>query len=434
MAADLGRLVAVSAAAPAPWRVVAVADLDTAEVPRQEWLWAGYIPAGTLTLLGAHGGTGKSTLALMLAVCTAFGLPLFGVPTLAAKVLFFSAEDGADVVRHRLQGICRALDVPADMLADRLHVLDASDGAPGLYREVVDKGVRYGAPTETLEALAEYVSREGIGLLIVDNASDTLEANENDRASVRGFARELVRLVRAHAGAVLLLAHVDKGTSRGERGGTEGYSGSTAWHNSARSRLYLSRSKDGGLLLEHQKCNFGPLREPIRLSWPHGGLPELDAAPTEVVQAIATDNATKALLRLVHEFTERGEMVSTATSGPAHAGKQLRGEPTFPARMRDAEVFDSLRDAERRGWLHRLPYRKANRHPGERWDVTEEGGRFARLASVAPVAPVADVEPTDAGDAGDATAAPVAPVRALGGVGGVTRAQTGAEAGAKAAA
>jgi hypothetical protein len=56
---------ATPAAAP-PWRVVPLDNL--AATPPQRWVWEGYIPREQVTLFGAHGGTGKSTIALMLAV------------------------------------------------------------------------------------------------------------------------------------------------------------------------------------------------------------------------------------------------------------------------------------------------------------------------------------------------------------------------------
>jgi RecA-family ATPase len=61
-----------------------------------------------VTLLGAHGGTGKSLVALMLSVAAATGRPLFGVPTERTYVLFASFEDATPVLRRRLANICRA--------------------------------------------------------------------------------------------------------------------------------------------------------------------------------------------------------------------------------------------------------------------------------------------------------------------------------------
>ena len=430
MSADLllqSRLMSLAvppAPPPPPWRVVRVDDLATASIPPQLWAWRDYIPAGEVTLLGAHGGTGKSTLALMLGASAAMGLPLFSVDTLAAPVVFYSAEDGADTVRRRLQAIVRGLGLDVSGLADRFDVLDATD-APELAAPLPET---FGKPgfglTVAGQFLKDYMADRPGALLIVDNASDTMGGNENARAEVRAFVRLLAGMVRNTGGAVLLLAHVDKGTSRGDRAGGESYSGSTAWHNSARSRLYLSREKDSGaLLLEHQKSNHGPMREPMRLVWPRDGLPELDAPSSGIVQHIEERNHLRVILRLVHEFTQRGEFVSTATTGPDTAARALRHSKGYPTRMQPGEVFELLRGAERRGLLQRTTYANKNRKPRERWDVTPAGLESAGIPAVAQVAQVAQVE--GIGATGDLPAQ-VAQVPALGGVGGTNCAATGA--------
>ena len=377
------------------WSVVPLDDLDTAEVPAQAWTWEGYIPAGEVTLLGAHGGTGKSMIALMLAVSVALGLPLFGVPTTAAPVVFFSAEDGAETVRRRLQAVLRSMAIPAEAVAARLTVLDATHGAPelaGPIREASHGGRPAFGATLLGDDLRAFVADLPSPLLIVDNASDTMGGEEIDRKEVRTFVRLLAGMVRDTGGAVLLLAHVNRATAKGSRlgGDAEGYSGSTAWHNSARSRLFLERDRDTGCLtLEHQKSNHGPRRETLRLTWPEDGLPALDEPASPMAAAVAAGDATRALLRLVHEFTCRGEFVSTATTSRTHAGKLLRPSPDFPSDLTDGKVFELLRAAERRGWLRRMEYRGTDRKSRERWQVTAEGASAADIRGFAATAATA---------------------------------------------
>ncbi len=233
----------VNTAAQPLFSVVSLADLAHVDPPAPAFWWDDYLPAGVVTLLSAQGGTGKTFLALMAGVSIALGMLLLGIPTRRGKVALFSGEDGPDIMRHRLKFICRAMDVHPSALDGRLHILDATQGDPTLFHEVNAKGTRYGATTSSYEALRAYVEEHEIDVLIVDNASDTFDAQEIDRARVRGFMRALARIAQVKGGAVLLLAHVDKGSSRRDRTGTEGYSGSTAWHNSARSRLFMSRDK-----------------------------------------------------------------------------------------------------------------------------------------------------------------------------------------------
>jgi hypothetical protein len=376
------------------FEVVPIEGLDTAEIEPQAWVWDNYIPAREVTLLGAHGGAGKSVVSLMLAVCVAAGVPLFGVPTRAAPVVFYSAEDDTPTLRRRLRAVCRLLQVSPQALAGRLLVLDASDTDPTLWgerrMERGDDGVLRPVPPATpayVELRDLLADMPGV-LLIVDNASDTFSGNEIKRTEVRAFVRGLRALVRKQGGAVLLLAHIDKNAARGFGGG-ETYSGSTAWHNSARSRLVLKPDKDGAMTLEHEKSNFGRKREPLRLVWADGGLPMLDGPASAFVQSIERRNHERALLRLIYEFNQRGEFVSTATTSRTHAGKLLRGQPGFPARMTDPQLFDLLRDAERRGLIERVDYSGKDRHQRQRWQVTAQGAEAAGIKDFAATAATA---------------------------------------------
>ena len=303
-------------------RPVSVFDVVAAPSPAPRFVWEGYMPRGVVSMLGAHGGTGKSTIALMLTVAAATGRPLFGVNTEPSRVLFLSLEDGEAIVRHRLAHICREWGIEPEELAN-LQVFDGTDD-PELF--VTTGGRDAGGTTGTYAELYELA--KGYDLVIVDNASDAYGGDEIQRRQVRGFIRSLGRIARDNDAAALLLAHVDKNTSRaGKPEGGEGYSGSTAWHNSVRSRLFMTRRSECRLLLEHQKANFGKLREPINLFWPPDGLPQLDAAPTVGVAHITDRANTQALLRLIAEFTERGEYVSTAPTSRSHAAKLLAESP-----------------------------------------------------------------------------------------------------------
>lgn len=412
-----------------PFVRVPIADLAHTQPPAPSFWWDGYMPAGVVTLWAAHGATGKSTFALMLTVAIGWGIPLFGVPTRHGRVAFFSGEDNADTIRHRMYWICRGLEVdPAD-LDDRVHILDATAGDPTLFHEVGVGGRRQGVTTPSYEALRQYIDQHQIDVLIVDNASDAFDASEIDRAKVRGFMRALARIAQERMGAVMLLAHVDKGTSRGERSGSEGYSGSTAWHNSARSRLFLSRDKDDRLVLEHQKANFSRQAEPLHLIWPEGGLPHVDQPMGGFVQHIADGTDTKALLKLIHEFYERGEYIATDNRSRYHAVKVLGGESTYPKRRKPADVFKLLRDAERRELIRREVYKDRNRKEHERWQLT-----IAGVHSVGVPAPSAPCAPSTEHGAHDHTAqqgAPSAPCGVQGVWGNGARAmaeEMGAEA------
>lgn len=418
-AVDAGQLLAEAEPQLSSFSLVPFAHLGTAAAMPPEFVWEGLVPSGHVTLLGAHGGTGKSMVALMLAVAVALGIPLFGIPTRAGNVAFFSGEDGGALLQYRLRHICHCMGVPVESLDGRLFLLDATNGDPSLFTEVTTAGRKEGTTTQTYSDVRQFCDANAIDFLVVDNASDTFDASEIDRARVRGFIRSLARIARERDAGVLLLAHVDKGTSRGERSGSEGYSGSTAWNNSPRSRLFMSRDGDGALLIEHQKHNLGPRHQPLHLSWPEGGIPKLDEPVGVSVQSAGSLGHEKALVNLIAEYTERGEFVPTALTSRTNAGKLLGREPGF-RKMKPGEVFDLLRTAERAGYLERITYKGSDRHPRERWGVTPAGRHFAGL----PVLPAVTAATSDVTAANAPTATPAAPAATSPprGVGGYARA------------
>ena len=334
--------------------------------PAPRFVLDGLVPQGVVTLLAGHGGTGKTALALALALHLAAGRAWAGRDVAEARrTLFFSGEDDGAVCRYRIHHARLAYGIGADDVGDRLRVVDASNADAVLFQRTRD-GCR---TTHAFDWLANMCAEFQAEVVIIDNASETFAGDEVGRSDVRGFLRAL-RQLRADV-TVLVLGHVDKNTARAGKAG-EGYSGSTAWSNSARSRFLLHR--DGQLLqLVHQKCNAAPLAAPIALRWA-GPTP---VPLTEAARSAADDEALRAVVRLVAEFTTRGEFISTAPNSTASAWRLLNGSPDLPAGMDRARLDGLLREGERRGLLARRGYRTEGRKLRTRWESTPEGGALA---------------------------------------------------------
>jgi len=292
---------------------VSIADLYSNPPEPQRFLIADILPGGVLTLLGAHGGTGKSMLALIASVCLVTGRSFMGKRVEQCRVLFYSAEDPAPIVRRRLSRICQFMGIDPTVLAADLIILDATEH-PTLYTQV-------NYATQAYETLREDVAEFAPGAIIIDNASDTYDANEIERARVREFIRLLAGLGKPNNAAVLLLAHIDKQTAKAGGGG-EGYSGSTAWHNSARSRLFLSAQNDG-LVLEHQKSNLGARSQPIYLKWVDGGL-------LEHFEALDGADHQATIFRLMKDAYIQGNFISPSLNAANNVYKVLQNEPAYP--------------------------------------------------------------------------------------------------------
>lgn len=345
------------------------------------WRYEGWLPEGTVTLLSANGGVGKSNLSLQLGVAMAHGMSLFDIETKPSKVLILSGEDEARTVHFRVANICADLGLSMAELRDRLVVYDLTQADCVLWKD--------GGTTERMQWLADVTVATKANVLIIDNASDVFAANENDRTEVRGFMRALNLIANVTRAAVLLLAHVDKASVRGGAGldSNTTFSGSTAWNNSARSRWAMVRDADN-VVLRHEKCNLGPLQEELRIEFDSvakvfkrfGTIPGQKAAAT-----LVRNTQRAAILKLIGRASAAGANLSMSSNSPrANIFNVLADDSEFPARLDRKTFFSIMRDMEREGLVALETYKKANRMTGQRVVLTHTGQTRVAIGSGAP--------------------------------------------------
>ena len=347
---------------------VPLAGIADAELDPPNFIIRPLLPREHTTLLGSHGGVGKSVLALTLAAHVAAGRRWGGLDVAQGKVLFLSFEDPPALLLFRLRRILTAFSLDPDTVTAALRIIDATEAEP-LAQEVSAHGVRRLHLTPTAAAVAELC--QGYELIILDNASDCFDAEENSRRQVRGFIRELTRWVKGRGAALLLLVHIDKNAARfGASGNT--YSGSTAWHNSARSRLALA-PKDHVIELTHEKLNVGPrMAEPLLLAWSEEGvLVPIDQSGRQAALALEAGEEDAAVLRALKAAMSAGETISTAGSGPATAWHCLARFPELPPALQAKPGRERVQRALMRlaqgGVIRREAFKDANRKNKERW-------------------------------------------------------------------
>lgn len=94
-------------------------------------------------------------------------------------------------------------------------------------------------PTPLFHALSSIIERDSPALVVIDTLADVYGGEENSRVQTRQFITMLRGLALKHDTTIVLLSHP---SVAGMANGT-GASGSTAWNNSVRSRLYFERVK-----------------------------------------------------------------------------------------------------------------------------------------------------------------------------------------------
>lgn len=363
---------------------VILSDIHTNPPSPPAFVWDGLVPRGEVTLFAGHGGTGKTYITLMLAVSVALGRDMFGIAVDRSKAVFVSLEDDGDVIRWRLACICKFWNIDPQELDGWLTVLDGTE-YPEMY--VATKPWEKADFTSTYEQLAQRAFDLNVGLIVIDNASDAYAADENIRTTVRAFLRSLKRIAKATNSGILLLSHVNKETSRGLLPSTENYAGSTAWHNSVRSRLFLNKEKEPGRLsLAQGKNNHGgQLPPPIDLEWLPDELPKVvgDLTNSSSLQLGVRSDDKKAaiLLGLIDEFASRGTYCDPGISSHSQVHKVLNSEPTFKKlNLRKEDARRILNQCQRDGWLAIEEYSTFSRNKKLRWVLTEMGKSFAESA------------------------------------------------------
>jgi RecA-family ATPase len=224
-------------------------------------LVADLVPDHCTTLLAGDGGVGKSLLMQMACTCVAsIDKPFLGRATEHGVAVYVTAEDPENVLHHRQERICKALDVPLDALADRLIIRSMADLDMALFSD--------GRATELLMTLEAELAPLQPRVLGLDSTTFVFDDDEIKRRSVAKFMREMNAMARRLRCATVLAAH----TSRSSDGSSARLaSGSTSWVYQARAALRVVAA-DGGVELSAPKTNYSRSGLEIDLQWNDGVL------------------------------------------------------------------------------------------------------------------------------------------------------------------
>lgn len=280
-----------------PAKLLPLLDLSTwasREPKAREWALTSWIPARQATYLTGPGSAGKSLIAQQLCTCVALGIPFMGIETRQATALYVTCEDDADELERRQKAICESLGVDRAAVVGKLHLVS-------LQGEIANELVQFDPSgrmivTDAYRALEATALAIGAAFIALDNVAH-LTPEEIQRSKVAGFVNLLNRLAIATDGAVLFLGHPNKNG--------DPFSGSTAWENQVRSRLYMETpAGDDGLALDRdarvlsrQKSNYAQNGETLAFRWHHGAfirdadLPEDQRAQMAATLQASADNA-----------------------------------------------------------------------------------------------------------------------------------------------
>jgi RecA-family ATPase len=350
--------------------VVSVADFADKPIPDRLWIVPGMIPDRTVTIVGGDGGDGKTTLLLQMCAAKAARQPWLGYSLEEGGSLFISAEDDSDELHRRMAAIAMSLGVKLSDLGDvRLVLLAGRDAVMGLPNKA---GVV--TATAIFHGLVALVKQLKPRVVILDALADVFGGEENARAQARQFIGLLRGLAIDHDLAVILIAHPSlTGMSTGS-----GSSGSTAWNNSVRSRLYLERVKgDDGReidqdlrVLRVKKANYGPAGVELRLRWRNGAF-VLDGPAGGFDRLAANANAERVFVTILQRFNRQGRNASD-TRGTSYAPALFEKEGDAEGlNKRDLEA--AMRRLFEKEKIHRVDHGRKSK-PAWTLEPKEESG------------------------------------------------------------
>lgn len=303
--------------------------LSALEPPPRKWAVKGWLGFGHATLLVGQGGIGKTLLAQQMGSCLAVGRSFIDEVSAPCKVLMWACEDDHDELWRRQLAISRWMRMGLDEYAGNLVIVPRQ----GLDNALVTTEFGRIISTSVLALLKQQAADEGATVVILDNAGQLFGGSENDRHSVTAFLNWLVGALPGMA--VMLLAHPSRGLN-------SEFSGSSAWENVARTRLYLGATLPDQKTeeepsadvryLSRRKSNYSP-KDYRRCVYKEGVLvPDEQEAAGGVIGTLRAAKAERAVVDSLKRLAEMGIHATDGTTSPRY----------LPRAMHDYKLAEGL--------------------------------------------------------------------------------------------
>lgn len=203
------------------------------DLPRLPWIYGGDFLQGTVTVTAAPGGSGKSAITLMEALCVATGTSYLGETVYQGprNVGLLCLED-ATLLRLRLAGAMARHGIGWDDLQERLHIMDRPT------KLASNDGTSFRPDTAEQRRLIDDLQERQIEFLVVDPFVFTHDLDENNNSHMGSLMQMWSDIAQEANCAINIVHHTRK--LNGQSASSEDARGGSAVINAARTGRVLA--------------------------------------------------------------------------------------------------------------------------------------------------------------------------------------------------
>ncbi len=226
------------------------ASIDPLQVSGHTFLFDGHYTKGTVSMLVAPSGGGKTQLLLQMAAALATGRDdicgLTPVNPNGARVWIWNQEEGTVELDRRVAAIKTAFKIPPEKLVGRFLTKSGVDKPFKLVVPTSDGTVR---PCKHVDWAIQVIRERAIDVLILDPFIEFHSLNENDNAVMAGVMA-LVRRIATEGTCAVVLGHHDRKPGAAS---SDGHAGNAHAARGASSMLGVTR--EVGTLYQMSKAD-----------------------------------------------------------------------------------------------------------------------------------------------------------------------------------
>lgn len=182
---------------------------NPATIPPRRWIIDRLLLGGTVTVLTAPGGSGKTTFTTALALSIATGKPILDMTVSApGNVWMWNLEDDYDELERSIAGARQHHSVSDGEIDGKLSVNSALDGSGLCTATEGREGMTLIEPV--FDKISTEIAAKGVTVLIIDPFVSSHAVEENSNTKIDKIVKAWARVARATGCAIILVHHTSK--------------------------------------------------------------------------------------------------------------------------------------------------------------------------------------------------------------------------------